>query len=45
MNYEEHIISLDVGTVRAIAALKTGLDMSEATILNVMVQTAINTLS
>ena len=45
MDYKEHIMSLDVGTVRAIAAMKTVLDMSESTIPNKMVQTASNTLT
>ena len=45
MDYTEHVMTLDVGTVRAIAALKTGLDLSENTIPHEMIQVAINTLT
>ena len=36
-NYEEHMMKLDLNTVRAIAALTTGMDCAEEMVPNEMI--------
>ena len=45
MEMEEHVMSLSIEDIRAIAAVKHGIDMSESAISSEMIQVCINTLN
>ena len=45
MELEEHVMSLSIEDIRAIAAVKHGIDMSESAISSEMIQLCINTLN
>ena len=45
MELEEHVMSLSIEDIRAIASVRHGIDMSELAILSEMIQLCINTLN